>query len=66
MTFVREVLSLMEGDGLMVMLQRLLLLWEGECSRYRSARLNGGGRFKGGRMVVTEVVRGRILQKWSV
>ena len=30
--------------------------------------LNGGGQFKGGRMVVTEVARGRIvmLQRWSV
>ena len=41
---------------------------EGECSICRSGHFNGGGQFKGGRMVATEVARGRIvmLQRWSV
>ena len=41
---------------------------EGEWSYYRSGRFNGGGNFKGGRMVVTVVARGRIimLQRWPV
>ena len=38
---------------------------EGEWSCYRSGRFNGSGQFKGGRMVVTEVVKGRMLQRWS-
>ena len=43
-------------------------LMEGEWSCYRSGHLKGGGQFKGGRMVVTEVARRRIvvLQRWSV
>ena len=49
------------------MLQRQSLT-EGEWSCYRSGHFNGGGQFKGGRMVVTEVARGRtvMLQRWSV
>ena len=34
---------------------------EGEWSCYRSGRFNGGGQFKGGRMVVIVVARGRIV-----
>ena len=46
----------------------VVTLMEGEWSCYRSGGFNGGGQFKGGRMVVTEVARGRIvmLQRWSV
>ena len=46
----------------------VVTLMEGEWSYYRSGRFNGGGQFKGGRMVVTVVARGRIvmLQRWSL
>ena len=60
----------------MVMLQ-VASIMQGEWSCYRSCQFNGGGQFKGGRMVVTEVARGRIvmlqlmegewsLQRWPV
>ena len=46
----------------------VVTLMEGELSCYRSGRFKGGGQFKGGRMVITEVARGRIvmLQRCSV